>query len=142
TPTPAPRPPNGEQKASRCTFSGQCSARQALAGNSHHQSAPFLRKGPKPHPYRVSLSSGRFSSSTSGEQTTIAHLPGHNIHCRLTGYVINSLQRLWPYLTVRAVVVNHHMVILLKRPGRLRPAVSQTARCTDITTGGIAAHQP
>ena len=34
------------------------------------------------------------------------------------------------------------MVILLKRPGRLRPAVSQTARCTDITTGGIAAHQP
>ena len=30
---------HGEQKASRCTFSGRHSARQALAGNSHHQSA-------------------------------------------------------------------------------------------------------
>ena len=34
------------------------------------------------------------------------------------------------------------MVILLKLPGRLRPTVRHAARCTDITAGGIAAHQP
>ncbi len=66
------------------------------------------------HPSRVSLSSGRFSSSTSGEQHTIAHAGQHP----LPPYGLRHKQPSAPValLPVRAVVVNHHMVILLKRP--------------------------
>ncbi len=128
-------------KASRCTFSGWHSARQALAENSHHQSAPFLQKGPKPHPpgftfqrkvfivhlRRTGHHHASVSEISSRAPRGPCHTPPSEQPDSICPFVPSLLITTW---------------LFCSNVGRLRPAVCHAARCTDITAGGIAAHQP